>query len=107
VSCPGYRLSLGITLFYLALIVLLPIGALLFKAASLGPEDYWRIVTSAPGAGELSRHVIAAGIATLFNLFFGLALAWVLVRYEFPGKRLSMRLSTCRLRCPRRLPALR
>ncbi len=85
---PGYRLSLGITLFYVALIVLLPIGALVFKAASLGPEDYWRIVTSTRALASYRVTLVAAAIATLFNLFFGLALAWVLVRYEFPGKRL-------------------
>ena len=43
---PGFTLSLGITLFYVCLIVVLPLGALLFKAASLGPDDYWRIVCS-------------------------------------------------------------
>ena len=45
-ALPGLSLSLGITLFYVCLIVVLPLGALIFKAASLGPEDYWRIVSS-------------------------------------------------------------
>lgn len=85
---PGLSISLGITLFYVCLIVVLPLGALLFKAASLGPEDYWRIVTSGRALASYRVTVIAALMATAFNLVFGLALAWVLVRYEFPGRRL-------------------
>ena len=85
---PGLPLSLGITLFYVALIVALPIGALVFKAASLGPEDYWRIVSSGRAVASYRVTVLCALGATVANLVFGLALAWVLVRYEFPGKRL-------------------
>ncbi|WP_442577659.1 sulfate ABC transporter permease subunit CysT [Mesorhizobium sp. ASY16-5R] len=85
---PGLPLSLGITLFYVGLIVVLPLGALVFKAASLGPEDYWRIVSSARAVASYRVTVLSALAATAFNLVFGLALAWVLVRYSFPGKRL-------------------
>ncbi len=85
---PGFTLSLGITLFYVCLIVVLPLGALLFKAASLGPDDYWRIVSSGRAVASYRVTVVAALAATAFNLVFGLALAWVLVRYEFPGRRL-------------------
>ncbi|WP_246617505.1 sulfate ABC transporter permease subunit CysT [Rhizobium populisoli] len=85
---PGLRLSLGVTLFYVGLIVVLPIVALILKAASLGPEDYWRIVSSARALASYRVTVLAALGATVFNLFFGLALAWVLVRYRFPGWRL-------------------
>lgn len=85
---PGLPLSLGITLFYVGLIVLLPLGALVFKAASLGPEDYWRVVSSARAVASYRVTVLSAAAATAFNLVFGLALAWVLVRYSFPGKRL-------------------
>jgi len=85
---PGLPLSLGITVLYVSIIVCLPLGALVFKAASLGPEDYWRIV-SAPRAVASYRVTIgAAAVATLFNVVFGFALAWVLVRYRFPGRRL-------------------
>lgn len=84
---PGFRLSLGITLFYVGLIVALPLAALIFKAASLGPQDYWRIVSSARAVASYRVTVISALGATFFNLAFGLALAWVLVRYSFPGKR--------------------
>ncbi|MEW9836553.1 sulfate ABC transporter permease subunit CysT [Mesorhizobium marinum] len=85
---PGLALSLGITLFYVALIVVLPLGALAFKAASLGPEDYWRIVSSPRAVASYRVTALAALAATAFNLVFGMALAWVLVRYRFPGRRL-------------------
>lgn len=84
---PGLPLSLGITLFYVAFIVALPIGALVFKAASLGPEEYWRIVASGRALASYRVTVLCALGATVANLVFGLALAWVLVRYDFPGKR--------------------
>ena len=80
-------MSLGITLFYVALIVALPLGALVFKAASLGPEDYWRIVSSPRAVASYRVTVLCALAATAFNLVFGMALAWVLVRYRFPGRR--------------------
>lgn len=85
---PGFGLSMGITLIYVVLIVVLPIGALVFKAASLGPEDYWRIVTSGRALASYRVTILSAAAATAFNLLFGVALAWVLVRYSFPGKRL-------------------
>jgi sulfate transport system permease protein len=85
---PGLRLSLGVTLLYVSLIVVLPLAALVFKAASLGPQDYWQIVTSSRALASYRVTVTAALGATLFNLFFGLALAWVLVRYRFPGRRI-------------------
>jgi sulfate/thiosulfate transport system permease protein len=85
---PGLRLSLGITLFYVGLIVVLPLAALAFKAASLGPVEYWSIVSSPRAVASYRVTVLAALAATAFNLFFGLALAWVLTRYRFPGRRL-------------------
>jgi sulfate transport system permease protein len=85
---PGLRLSLGVTLFYVGLIVLLPLAALAVKAASLGPAEYWSIVSSPRSVASYRVTVLAALAATVFNLFFGLALAWVLTRYRFPGRRL-------------------
>ncbi|MBL8582647.1 MAG: sulfate ABC transporter permease subunit CysT [Rhizobiaceae bacterium] len=84
---PGLRLALGVTLLYAAIIIVLPLGALVFKAASLGPEDYWRIVSSGRALASYRVTVLSALAATAFNLVFGMALAWVLVRYRFPGKR--------------------
>ena len=85
---PGLPLALGITLVYVAIIVVLPLAALIFKAASLGPEDYWRIISSDRAFASYRVTVFCALAATVFNLFFGMALAWVLVRYRFPGRRL-------------------
>jgi sulfate transport system permease protein len=85
---PGFPLALGITLFYVAIIVVLPLGALVFKAAGLGPADYWRIVSSPRAVASYRVTALSALAATVFNLFFGLALAWVLVRYRFPGRRI-------------------
>lgn len=85
---PGFPLALGITLFYVTVIVALPIGALIFKAAGLGPEEYWRIVSSPRAVASYRVTALSALAATAFNLVFGLALAWVLVRYHFPGRRL-------------------
>ena len=85
---PGLPLALGFTLFYVALIVALPIGALVFKAAGLGPAEYWKIVSSSRALASYRVTVLSALGATVVNLVFGLALAWVLVRYEFPGRRI-------------------
>lgn len=84
---PGFPLALGITLVYVSIIVVLPLGALVFKAASLGFEDYWRIVSSPRAVASYRVTVLSALAATVFNLVFGMALAWVLVRYRFPGRR--------------------
>ena len=77
---PGLPLALGITLVYVAIIVVLPLAALIFKAASLGPSDYWRIVSSDRAFASYRVTVLCALAATVFNLLFGMALAWVLVR---------------------------
>lgn len=84
---PGLPLSLGITLFYVSLVVALPLGALVFKAASLGFGEYWNIVSSSRAVASYRITIMAAAVATAFNLVFGLALAWVLTRYRFPGWR--------------------
>ena len=85
---PGWGLSLGITLTLLSLVVLLPIGALLTRAAGIGPAELWATIGSERVLSALALSFRAALIAALFNLVFGLALAWVLVRYEFPGRKL-------------------
>jgi len=85
---PGLRLSLGVTLLYVGVIVVLPLAALVLKAASLGPFDYWQIISSPRALASYRVTVLSALVATVFNLFFGLAVAWVLVRYRFPGRRL-------------------
>ncbi len=85
---PGFSLSLGYTVFYLTVLVLLPVLACFLKAASLTFEDFWAAVWTDRARAAYALTFGAAFIAAVVNLFLGLLLAWVLVRYEFPGKRL-------------------
>jgi sulfate transport system permease protein len=87
-SLPGFGLTLGTTVLYLGIIVLLPLAALLLKAAEVGPAQFAAIMMSPRTLNAIRLTVLAALGATLFNAIYGLALAWVLARYEFPGKRL-------------------
>jgi sulfate/thiosulfate transport system permease protein len=85
---PGFGLTLGFTLLYLGLIVLLPLSATFLKASSLGPAEFWEVATS-PRA--LASYRVTFGLsllAALVNGVFGVIVAWMLVRYEFPGKKL-------------------
>ena len=85
---PGFGLSLGITLTGLSLIVLIPLAALLLRAASADPNEILELVTSARTLAALRLSFGAAFLAALLNAVFGLMIAWLLVRHEFPGKRL-------------------
>lgn len=84
---PGFGLSLGYTLFYLSVVVLIPLSTIFFKTATLTWENFWSIVTS-PRVLASFRLTFGASLAAAFiNSFFGLIVAWVLVRYKFPGKK--------------------
>ncbi|SDO97637.1 sulfate transport system permease protein [Phyllobacterium sp. YR620] len=85
---PGFGLTLGVTLLYFVVIVALPLVAMLYKSANLGFADFWAIVTSERALATYRITVSTAALATLLNAMFGMLLAWVLVRYEFPGRRL-------------------
>ncbi|ODT21547.1 MAG: sulfate ABC transporter permease subunit CysT [Kaistia sp. SCN 65-12] len=85
---PGFRLSLGVTLLYAALIICLPLATLILVGARLGPADYWAVVSSPRALASYKLTLGAAALATLFNAIYGFGLAWVLVRYDFPGRRL-------------------
>src|ERR1700712_3641345 len=82
---PGFGLTLGYTLTYLSLIVLIPIAALFVKSLTLPPERILQIATARRTLSALSVSFGSAFIAALVNLVFGLIVAWVLVRYKFPG----------------------
>lgn len=84
---PGFGLSFGIMIAVLSIVVLLPIGALLGRGVAIGPADLWGMVNSRRIWAALTLSFRAALIASLFNLVFGLILAWVLVRYRFWGRR--------------------
>lgn len=85
---PGFGLTLGITITALSLIVLIPLAALFIKAASAGPAEIWAIATSPRTLAALRLSFLGALFAASINAVFGLILAWVLVRYDFPGRRL-------------------
>ena len=85
---PGFGLSMGYTLLYLSLIVLIPMSALAFKTASLSWEQLWAAIASPRVVASYRLTFGASLIAALINGFFGLVIAWVLVRYKFPGKKL-------------------
>ena len=85
---PGFRLTLGYTLLYLGIIVLIPISALFFKTFAMTFDQFWVAVTSPRVLASYKLTFGASLIAALVNLVFGLLLAWVLVRYKFPGKKL-------------------
>jgi sulfate transport system permease protein len=84
---PGFGLSFGILLTALCLIVLIPLAALVLKAVSAGPEGIWALASSRRVQAALWLSFGTALLAAFINLVFGLLIAWVLVRYEFPGKR--------------------
>ncbi|MFT4148799.1 MAG: sulfate ABC transporter permease subunit CysT [Paracoccaceae bacterium] len=85
---PGFGLTMGMTLTYLGVIVLLPVIALVLKGAEIGPARFWAIATAPRTLAALQLTILAATMATIFNTLYGLLMAWVLVRYDFPGKRL-------------------
>jgi sulfate/thiosulfate transport system permease protein len=85
---PGFGLSLGFTVFYLCLIVLIPLSATFLKAATLTWPRFWHIVTDPRALASYRISFGASLIAAFVNLVFGLLVAWVLVRYSFPGRRL-------------------
>ena len=87
-ALPGFGISLGFTLFYLSLIVLIPLSTIFFKAFGLGWGHFWEAATSARTLAALRLSFTTSFVSALINAFFGLLVAWVLVRYEFPGKKL-------------------
>src|SRR6266498_2015985 len=85
---PGFGLTLGYTIFYLCLIVLIPLAATFLKASSLTWAQFWHVATSPRALASYRLSFGASLVGALINLFFGVLVAWVLVRYTFPGKRL-------------------
>jgi sulfate/thiosulfate transport system permease protein len=84
---PGFHLSLGFTLFYLCLIVLIPLSTIFLKTAALSWQEFWQIVTEPRVMASYRLTFGASLIAACFNAVFGLLVAWVLVRYSFVGKK--------------------
>ena len=85
---PGFGLTLGFTVFYLSLIVLVPLSAIFIKTAGLGWDQYVAVALSRRALAAYRISFGAAAAAAAINTVFGLVVAWVLVRYDFPGKRI-------------------
>ena len=84
---PGFKLTLGYTLLYLGLIVLIPLAGTFWKTSALSWDQFWHIVTAPRVMASYRLSFGASFLAAFINLFFGLLVAWVLVRYQFFGKR--------------------
>src|SRR6476661_7042289 len=84
---PGFGLTLGFTIFYLALIVLVPLSAIFLKTFTMSWDAFWNAVTSERVMASYRLSFGAALIGAAINVVFGGIVAWVLVRYQFPGKR--------------------
>lgn len=85
---PGFGLSLGVTLVYLSLIVLIPLAAVFLRTTELTLHEFWAVVTTPRVVATYKLTFGASLLAALINLVFGLLTAWVLVRYQFVGKKI-------------------
>lgn len=85
---PGLSLSLGTSLLFISLILLLPMTGLIMQSVDMGWERYWEVISDERVVASYKVTLWAALIASIFNGFFGLLLAWVLVRYDFWGRRI-------------------
>jgi sulfate transport system permease protein len=85
---PGFGLTMGLTVTYLSLVVLLPLAGLAAKSMSLGWEEFWRLALDDRTLAAVRLSVGTAFFAAVINLVFGILLAWVFTRYTFPGRRL-------------------
>lgn len=85
---PGYHLKLGITVTMLSLIVLIPLASVMVSALKLRPAEFWSLITKPTVRHAFATSIGCSFIAALINSVFGVIIAWVLVRYEFPGKRI-------------------
>ncbi|MGI6032056.1 MAG: sulfate ABC transporter permease subunit CysT [Coriobacteriales bacterium] len=85
---PGFRLTLGITIAMLSLLIIIPLCSVLGYSFTLSPAEFLEVITTKTTAQSFATTIGCAAIAALVNVFFGVAIAWVLTRYEFPLKRL-------------------
>lgn len=85
---PGFNLTLGFSLLYLSLIVLIPLSALFLRSASLSPAEFWKVVTEPRVVASYKVTFGTSFLAAAVNVVFGFILAWSLVRYRFPGRKI-------------------
>ena len=84
---PGFGLTMGFTLFYMSILILIPLGGLVLFTTSMGWEGFWQSITDPRVVSSLRLSFGASFLAAILNAFFGLIVAWVLVRYTFPFKK--------------------
>ena len=85
---PGFGLSMGITTLYISLIILIPLSMIFIESSKLGWSEFWQVVTSKRMLHAYKISLTTAFVAAFLNAIFGFIIAWVLVRYTFPGKRI-------------------
>ncbi|AXF76689.1 sulfate/thiosulfate ABC transporter permease CysT [Erwinia tracheiphila] len=85
---PGFGISLGSSLFFTCLILLLPISALLMQLSHMTLAQYCQVITNPQMVAAYKVTLLSAGVASVFNAFFGMLMAWILTRYRFPGRAL-------------------
>ncbi|GKW13830.1 MULTISPECIES: sulfate/thiosulfate ABC transporter permease CysT [Pectobacterium] len=85
---PGFALSLGSSLLFVCLILLLPLSALVMQLSAMSVAQYWAVISNPQVVAAYKVTLLAAGLATVFNAGFGLLMAWILTRYRFPGRAL-------------------
>ncbi|AOM39327.1 sulfate/thiosulfate transporter subunit [Xenorhabdus hominickii] len=85
---PGFGLSLGCSLFYTCLILLLPLSALVVQLSSMTWTQYWQVIANPQVVAAYKVTLLAAAVASVFNMVFGMLMAWILTRYQFPGRSL-------------------
>lgn len=85
---PGFRLSFGISMFYLSILVFIPLALIFIKSFELSFAEFWSAITNARVIASYRVSFVTALCAALVNTVFGLIVAWVLVRYQFPGKKI-------------------
>ena len=85
---PGFGLTMGITVTMLSLLILIPLISVFIYSFKMNPSEFWQLITAKQVANALATSFLCSVLAAVINSIFGVILAWVLVRYEFPGKRL-------------------
>ena len=85
---PGFRPAFSMTVAYVSLLILIPLAGLVLKSASLGPAAFWAAVSSPRALAAYRLSIVTAAAGAAINAVFGVLVAWVLVRYRFPGRRL-------------------
>jgi sulfate transport system permease protein len=85
---PGFRPAISLTVGYVSLLILMPLATLVLRSASMGPSEFWAAVSSPRALAAYRLSTVSALAGGAINAVFGVVVAWVLVRYEFPGKRI-------------------